>query len=37
MRVQRTIEIRARPAKIWPYFVVPEKILQWYSTFKRFE
>jgi len=37
MKVQKAIEIRARPTKIWPYFVEPEKVLQWYSTFKKFE
>ena len=37
MKVERTIEIRARAGKIWPYFVEPEKVLQWYSTFRKFE
>ena len=37
MRVQKAIEINAPPEKIWPFFVEPEKILQWYSTFRKFE
>lgn len=37
MKVQRTIEIAAPPEKVWPYFVEPEKILQWCSTFRKFE
>lgn len=37
MKVQKAIEINAPPEKIWPFFVEPEKLLQWYSTFRRFE
>jgi uncharacterized protein YndB with AHSA1/START domain len=37
MRVQKAIEINAPPERVWPFFVEPEKVLQWYSTFKRFE
>ena len=37
MRVQRSVEIAAPPEKVWPYFVEPEKVLQWCTTFKRFE
>ena len=37
MEVHKSIDINAPPAKIWPFFVEPEKVLQWYSTFKRFE
>ncbi len=37
MRVQKAIEINAPPERIWPFFVEPEKVLQWYSTFKRFD
>ena len=37
MRVQKSIEINAPPERIWPFFVEPEKVLQWYSTFRRFE
>jgi uncharacterized protein YndB with AHSA1/START domain len=37
MRVQKSIEINAPPERVWPFFVEPEKVLQWYSTFKRFE
>ena len=37
MRVQKAIEINAPPERIWPFFVESEKVLQWYSTFRRFE
>ncbi|MFB0538377.1 MAG: SRPBCC family protein [Anaerolineae bacterium] len=37
MRVQKAIEINAPPKRIWPFFIEPEKVLQWCITFKRFE
>ena len=37
MRVQETIEIAAPPERIWPFFVEPDRVLQWYSTFRKFE
>jgi uncharacterized protein YndB with AHSA1/START domain len=37
MSVQKSIEITAPPKRIWPFFVEPEKVLQWYSTFREFE
>ncbi len=37
MRVRKSIEIAAPPEKVWPYFVEPEKVLQWCTTFRRFE
>jgi len=37
MKIQKAIEINAPPEKIWPFFVEPEKVLQWYSTFRKFE
>jgi hypothetical protein len=37
MKVLKAIEIMASPHKIWPFFVEPEKILQWCITFKKFE
>ncbi len=37
MRVEKTIEIVAPPEKIWPFLVEPDRVLQWYSTFRRFE
>lgn len=37
MKIQKAIEIHAPPEKIWPFFVEPEKVLQWYSTFRKFE
>ena len=37
MKIQKAIEINAPPEEIWPFFVEPEKVLKWYSTFRRFE
>jgi uncharacterized protein YndB with AHSA1/START domain len=37
MRIQKTIEIAAPPEKIWPFFVEPDRVLQWYSTLRKFE
>ena len=37
MRVQKAIEVNVPANTVWPYFVEPEKILQWCITFKRFE
>ena len=37
MKVQGSIVINAPPEKIWPYLVEPEKVLQWSSTYKKFE
>ena len=37
MKVQKAIEIAAPPQKVWPFFVEPEKVLQWCITFRRFE
>jgi len=37
MRVHKSIEIAEPPEKVWPYFVEPEKVLAWYTTFRRFE
>jgi len=37
MRVQKSIEITAPPQTVWPFFVEPEKVLQWCITFRRFE
>jgi uncharacterized protein YndB with AHSA1/START domain len=37
LKVQKSIEIAAPPAKIWPFMVEPEKILQWIITFQKFE
>ena len=37
MKVQKAIEIDAQPERIWPYFIEPEKVLQWCITFKKFE
>ncbi len=37
MQVQRAIEVNVSTDKIWPFFVEPEKIIQWCITFKKFE
>ncbi len=37
MRVQKSIDIAATPDKVWPFFVDPEKVLQWCITFKKYE
>ncbi len=37
MQVQRAIEVNISPDKVWPFFVEPEKIMQWCITFKKFE
>jgi uncharacterized protein YndB with AHSA1/START domain len=37
MRVQKAIEVNTPPERIWPFFVEPEKVLQWCITFKKFE
>jgi uncharacterized protein YndB with AHSA1/START domain len=37
MRVQKAIEVNVPANKVWPFFVEPEKIMQWCITFKKFE
>ena len=37
MRVEKAIEVNVPTNSVWPYFVEPERILQWCITFKRFE
>ena len=37
MKVQRSIEIKAPPEKIWPFLIKPEEILKWYIPLKKFE
>ena len=37
MEVQKSILISASPEEVWPYMIQPEKILQWYITFQKFE
>jgi uncharacterized protein YndB with AHSA1/START domain len=37
MKVNKSIEIQAPPEKIWPFLVEPDKILQWCTTFIKFE
>jgi uncharacterized protein YndB with AHSA1/START domain len=37
MRVQKSIDISAPTERVWPFFVDPEKILQWCITYQKFE
>ena len=37
MRVQKSIDISAPTERVWPFFVEPEKVLQWCFTYKKFE
>jgi uncharacterized protein YndB with AHSA1/START domain len=37
MKVQRSIEIKATPEKIWPWLIEPEKIMKWFNLLKKFE
>jgi len=37
MRVQKSIDIGAPPEKVWPFFIEPEKVMQWCITFKKYE
>ena len=37
MEVKKSILIAASPEAIWPFMVQPDKILQWYSMFRKFE
>ena len=37
MKAQGSIVINAPPEKVWPFLVEPEKVLQWSSTYKKFE
>ena len=37
MKVEKLIEIKAAPDKIWPFLIEPEKILMWFDSFKKCE
>lgn len=37
MEVEKSIEISAQPENIWPFLVEPDRVLQWYRTFQKFE
>lgn len=37
MKVQKSIQVAMPPSKVWPFFIEPEKVLQWCITFKKFE
>ena len=34
MRVEKSIKISASPKSIWPFLINPEKIAEWFDTFK---
>jgi len=37
MKIKKSIEIAAPPDQIWPFFVDPEKVLEWSITFREFK
>jgi uncharacterized protein YndB with AHSA1/START domain len=37
MRVQKSTDIAASPDKVWAFLVEPEKVLEWYLPWDRFE
>jgi hypothetical protein len=37
MIVTKAINIHAEANKIWPFFIEPEKVIQWCITFRKFE
>ena len=37
MYVRMTVDIEAPPEVVWPYLVVPEKTIQWFTALKVFE
>lgn len=37
MKLERSIVIAATPEHIWPFFVDPERVLQWSITFREFQ
>jgi carbon monoxide dehydrogenase subunit G len=37
MKIQKSIEIKATPEKIWPWLIEPEKIMKWFTLLKKFE
>ena len=37
MLIQRSIEIKATPEKIWPLLVTPEEIMRWFSFIQDFK
>jgi uncharacterized protein YndB with AHSA1/START domain len=36
MKIEKSIEIAAPPERIWPFFIDPEKVVQWSITFREF-
>ena len=36
MKIVKSIQITAPPERIWPFFIDPEKVVQWSITFKEF-
>lgn len=37
MRIERTIAIGAPPDRVWQFFTEPEKVVQWSTTFKKYQ
>lgn len=37
MRLQKSVDIRVKPEKVWPYLVEPSKICKWFTMLRKFE
>jgi len=37
MRAEKSIEIKAPPERIWPFFIEPDKIMRWFTLLRKFE
>jgi uncharacterized protein YndB with AHSA1/START domain len=37
MKVQRSVEIKAPPEKVWPWLIEPDKIMKWFTLLRKFE
>jgi uncharacterized protein YndB with AHSA1/START domain len=37
MQVQRSVEIKAPPEKVWPWLTEPDKIMKWFTLLLKFE
>ncbi len=37
MKLERSIEIAAKPEKIWPFLTEPDKIMKWFNLLQKFE
>jgi uncharacterized protein YndB with AHSA1/START domain len=37
MKVQRSVEIKSPPEKVWPWLIEPDKIRKWFTLLRKFE